>query len=198
MLSPRHYAAPMTDRCFGSGDPLYEAYHDDEWGLPVTGDIPLFERFSLEAFQSGLSWITVLRKRENFRTAFAGFDPSVVARFGGDDVARLLADAGIIRNRLKIDAVIANARVLADLQEQSRSLTELVWSFVPAQHRRPASFGELAAHTAESAALAKALKKEGFRFIGPTTAYAAMQSCGLVNDHIAGCEAGDRVDELAL
>lgn len=178
----------MNPRCFGDGDPLYEEYHDTEWGVPVRGDQALFERMSLEAFQSGLAWITILRKREGFRAAFAGFDPAVVAGFGEQDRERLLADAGIVRNRAKIDATIANARALLALQAEGRSLTDLFWSHAPTAPRtRPRSFADLQASTPESVALAKALKAEGFRFVGPTTAYAAMQACGLVDDHLVGC-----------
>ena len=167
----------MTSRCFGDGDPLYEAYHDTEWGVPVRGDRALFERVSLEAFQSGLAWITILRKRPAFRDAFAGFDPEVVAGFDEHDVDRLLEDAGIVRNRAKIEATIANARALLALQADGGSLTELFWSHAP-QERRPraATFADVPATTPESVALAKELKRAGFRFVGPTTAYAAMQA----------------------
>ncbi|NMR21265.1 DNA-3-methyladenine glycosylase I [Cellulomonas fimi] len=175
-------------RCFGDGDPLYETYHDTEWGVPVRGESELYERVSLEAFQSGLSWITILRKRPAFRAAFAGFDPEAVARFDDDDVARLLGDAGIVRNRLKIDATVANARAVLALWEQGRTLTGLFWSFAPAPRpQRATTWAEVPASTAESTALATALKAAGFRFVGPTTAYAAMQACGLVDDHLAGC-----------
>jgi DNA-3-methyladenine glycosylase I len=175
-------------RCFGDGNPLYEGYHDEEWGVPVRDERGLFERISLEAFQSGLAWITILRKREAFREAFAGFDPEAVARFGEADVERLLADEGIVRNRAKIEATIANARATLALREAGTPLHELVWSFAPPPRAaRVASLAELPAQTAESKALAKALKAAGFRFVGPTTAYAAMQACGLVDDHIAGC-----------
>jgi DNA-3-methyladenine glycosylase I len=175
-------------RCFGDGDPLYERYHDEEWGVPVRDERGLFERISLEAFQSGLSWITILRKREAFRDAFAGFDPEAVARFGEADVDRLLADAGIVRNRAKIEATIANARATLALREAGAPLQELIWSFAPSPRAtRVSSLVELPAQTAESKALAKALKAAGFRFVGPTTSYAAMQACGVVDDHIAGC-----------
>jgi DNA-3-methyladenine glycosylase I len=175
-------------RCFGDGNPLYERYHDEEWGLPVRDERGLFERISLEAFQSGLAWITILRKREGFRRAFAGFDPEVVAAFGKTDVARLLADAEIVRNRAKIDATIANARATLALRETETPLHELVWAFAPPRRsRRPTSWEEVPAQTPESKALAKALKAVGFRFVGPTTAYAAMQACGLVDDHLVGC-----------
>ena len=175
-------------RCFGDGNPLYERYHDEEWGVPVRDEQGLFERISLEAFQSGLSWITILRKREAFRKAFAGFDPEAVARFGEADVERLLADAGIVRNRAKIEATIANARATLALRRAGTPLHELVWSFAPPPRaERATSADELPAQTPESKALAKALKAAGFRFVGPTTAYAAMQACGLVDDHLAGC-----------
>lgn len=179
-------------RCFGDGDPLYERYHDTEWGVPERGEHELFERVCLEAFQSGLAWITILRKRDAFRAAFAGFDPQRVAAFDQADVERLLADAGIVRNRAKIDATIANARAVLALHEDGRTLSELIWSHAPAERaRRPraVTFADVPAVTPESAALAKELKRAGFRFVGPTTAYAAMQACGLVDDHLAGCPA---------
>jgi DNA-3-methyladenine glycosylase I len=177
-------------RCFGADDPLYRAYHDDEWGRPVRDERGLYERISLEAFQSGLAWITILRKRDNFRAAFADFEPEAVAAFGADDVARLMADVGIVRNRLKVDATINNARAVLALRDAGTSLPELVWSHRPDPDRpAPAGWGDVPALTPESTALAKALKREGFRFVGPTTAYAAMQACGLVNDHLAGCVA---------
>jgi len=173
-------------RCgWGTATPDYVAYHDTEWGRPVRGDVGLFEKISLEAFQSGLSWLTILRKRENFRAAFAGFDVAKVALFGEGDIARLLADPGIVRNRSKIEATIHNARVAADLPV---GLGELLWSFAPPPRAaRPASFAEVPAVTAESTALAKELKRRGFRFVGPTTAYALMQATGMVDDHLAGC-----------
>jgi DNA-3-methyladenine glycosylase I len=179
-------------RCFGADDPLYRAYHDDEWGRPVCDERGLYERISLEAFQSGLAWITILRKRDNFRAAFADFDPEQVAAFDGDDIARLMADAGIVRNRLKVEATIANARAVLGLRDAGTSLVDLVWSHRPdpaSPSAGPADFGTVPALTPESTALAKDLKKNGFRFVGPTTAYAAMQACGLVNDHLAGCVA---------
>jgi DNA-3-methyladenine glycosylase I len=173
-------------RCFwGDSAPEYRAYHDTEWGFPVADDHRLFEKLCLEGFQSGLSWLTILRKRDNFRAAFANFEIQAVAGFGERDVKRLLADAGIVRHRGKIEAAIANARAAAALDG---SLAELIWSFAPAGRRRaPRSLEELPALTPESTALSKELKKRGFRFVGPTTAYATMQACGLVNDHIAGC-----------
>ncbi len=180
---------PAGRRCFGDGDPLYERYHDEEWGVPVHGERELYERISLEAFQSGLSWITILRRREGFRQAFAGFDATVVAGYDEHDVERLLGDTGIIRNRAKITATIANARALLDLHAQGRTLDEVFWSFAPAPdgRSRARTFGDLEARTPESIALARQLKQLGFRFVGPTTAYAAMQACGLVDDHLADC-----------
>jgi len=178
----------VSARCFGDGDPLYAAYHDTEWGVPVRGETELLERFCLEAFQSGLAWITILRKRPAFRAAFAGFDPEAVARFADDDVARLLADAGIVRNRAKIDATIANARAVLGLWDAGRTLTDLVWSHAPAPRAaRLATWADVPTQSPESVALARALKTAGFRFVGPTTAYASMQACGLVDDHLATC-----------
>ena len=176
-------------RCFGDGDPLYEAYHDTEWGIPVRGERELYERVSLEAFQSGLAWITILRKRPAFRAAFAGFDPERVARFTADDVARLLADAGIVRNRAKIEATTANARAMLGVWKRGETLTGLFWAHERAAgaERRPLTWADVPTQTDESRALAKALKAAGFRFVGPTTAYASMQACGLVDDHLAGC-----------
>jgi DNA-3-methyladenine glycosylase I len=173
-------------RCrWGAGTPDYVAYHDDEWGKPVHDADALYEKLCLEAFQSGLSWLTILRKRDNFRTAFAGFRIEAVAQFGERDVERLMGDAGIVRNRSKIEAAIANARAAAQVED----LGALVWSFAPDPDGRPAprTMAELPALTPESTALAKELKQRGFRFVGPTTAYALMQACGLVNDHLEGC-----------
>ncbi len=173
------------------GAPEYEAYHDDEWGRPVVDDVRLYEKLCLEGFQSGLSWLTILRKRDGFRRAFAGFDPAVVATYGEADVERLLGDAGIVRHRGKVEAAIANARATLAVQADHGSLAAFVWSFAPPPRRRgdpvPERLGDLAPTTPESTALAKALKRAGFRFVGPTTAYAAMQSLGLVNDHLRGC-----------
>ncbi len=165
--------------------PEYLAYHDDEWGWPLHGDAHLFERVSLEAFQSGLSWLIILRKRPAFRAAFAGFDLAEVARFDDSDVQRLLGDAGIVRNRSKIEATISNARaVLANVPE---GLDQLLWSFTPARHKRPKGPGDVAATSPESVAMAKELKKRGLKFVGPTTAYALMQATGIVDDHMKGC-----------
>ncbi|GAA0501347.1 DNA-3-methyladenine glycosylase I [Paractinoplanes deccanensis] len=173
-------------RCFwGGSSPDYAAYHDDEWGKPVRGDDALYERLCLEAFQSGLSWITILRKRPAFRAAFAGFSIDKVAAFSDADAARLMADTGIVRNRMKIDAAIANARAAADLPD---GLSALLWSFAPdPRPARPATRADVPAITPASTALAKDLKKRGFRFVGPTTAYALMQATGMVDDHLAGC-----------
>jgi DNA-3-methyladenine glycosylase I len=173
-------------RCWPTSDPLYDAYHDEEWGRPVRDERGLYERLCLEGFQSGLSWLTILRKREGFRAAFERFDPDRVARFGERDVERLLADASIVRHRGKIEAAIANARATVSLREET-PLDELFWSFAPATHRRPRTQADWQASTPESTALAKELRRRGFRFVGPTTVYAAMQACGVVNDHVAGC-----------
>jgi DNA-3-methyladenine glycosylase I len=173
-------------RCpWADSAPEYLAYHDEEWGWPVRTDAGLFERICLEGFQSGLSWLTILRRRENFRTAFAGFDPEAVAAFDERDRSRLLADAGIIRNRRKIDAAINNARAV--LSAVPEGLADLLWSFAPAAHRRPTTMAEVPATSPESAAMAKELKRRGFAFVGPTTAYALMQAAGIVDDHLSGC-----------
>ena len=174
--------------------PEYLAYHDDEWGRPVRDDRGLYERLTLEAFQSGLSWLTILRKREAFREAFAGFDIERVARFGQRDVKRLLADAAIVRNRSKIEAAIANARAATTLRGAGESLTGLIWSFAPGDDPAPRTFDDVPSKSPESDALARELKRRGFRFIGPTTAYALMQACGLVNDHLEGCAIRDSVE----
>jgi DNA-3-methyladenine glycosylase I len=174
-------------RCqWGASAPEYVAYHDTEWGRPRRGDDAMFERLALEAFQSGLSWLTILRKREAFRAAFDGFSIQAVARFGDRDVERLMADAGIVRNRAKITATVANARVAAELPE---GLSALLWSFQPLRARVPRCLTDVPAVTAESTALAQELKRRGFRFVGPTTAYALMQAVGMVNDHLEGCHA---------
>ncbi len=177
-------------RCpWALGTPDYIDYHDSEWGRPLHGESELFERLVLEAFQSGLSWLTILRKRENFRRAFDGFDIEKVARYGERDTARLLSDEGIVRNRKKIEAAIANARAARGLHAAGESLDELVWSFAPDPTTLPAPRAreDIPAITTESTALAKELKRRGFAFVGPTTAYATMQAAGLVNDHLAGC-----------
>ncbi|MGH3001691.1 MAG: DNA-3-methyladenine glycosylase I [Gaiellaceae bacterium] len=174
-------------RCWETNDPLYAAYHDEEWGRPVTDERGVFERICLEGFQSGLSWATILRKREGFRAAFEGFVPERVAAFGERDVERLLADASIVRHRGKIEAAIANARATLTLRDSGMPLDELFWSHRPASHRPPRTPADWASSTPESQALAKELRRHGFRFVGPTTLYAAMQACGVVNDHIADC-----------
>lgn len=178
-------------RCFGADDPLYCAYHDEEWGRPVA-DTPderaMFERLCLEGFQAGLSWLTVLRKREAFRDAFAGFDPAAVAAFDEEDVERLMADAGIIRNRAKINAAIGNAQALLALHEAGIRLTDLIAEQAPpARPRPPLTFQDVPSQTDGSVALSRDLKKRGFRFVGPTTLYALMQAVGMVDDHIQGC-----------
>jgi DNA-3-methyladenine glycosylase I len=187
-----HVGADGITRCSWSGDDAeYQRYHDEEWGRPLHGDRELFEKLSLEAFQSGLSWITILRRRPTFRAAFAGFDIDTVADFDDDDVLRLLGDAGIIRNRAKIDATIANARTLSQLvRDDPGALDRLVWSFAPpprAAGDRPRRFSDVPAITQESTAASKHLRSLGFRFVGPTTFYALMQSAGLVDDHLVGC-----------
>jgi DNA-3-methyladenine glycosylase I len=177
-------------RCWWCGtDPLYVQYHDAEWGVPVRDDVRLFEKLSLEGFQAGLSWITILRKRENFRAAFAGFDPARVARFGARDITRLLGDAGIVRHRGKIEAVIGNAQRYDDLCAEFGSLAKFVWGFEPAPGERPKVLTRAAIPNVipESVAMSKALKQRGWRFVGPTTMYALFQAMGLVNDHLAGC-----------
>ncbi len=177
---------PDLLRCaWATSTPEYIAYHDEEWGTPLQGDDALFERVCLEAFQSGLSWITILRKRPAFRAAFAGFDIDKVAAFDADDEARLMADAGIVRNRAKIAAAIRNARAAQELPE---GLSALLWSFAPAGPRtRPATLADVPATSPESVAMARELKKRGFAFVGPTTAYALMQATGMVDDHVADC-----------
>lgn len=177
-------------RCAWAGsDAEYRRYHDEEWGTPLHGDRPLFEKISLEGFQAGLSWITILRRRPTFRTAFSGFEIDAVAQFDERDVERLMGDPGIIRNRAKIEATISNARVTRELiRDAPGALDALLWGFAPpARANAPASFAELPAITAESTAASKALKKLGYRFVGPTTIYALMQSSGMVDDHVQGC-----------
>lgn len=180
-------------RCGWVGDDdEYRRYHDEEWGRPLHGDRALFEKMALEGFQAGLSWITILRKRPRFREVFAGFDPEIVAEFGPADVERLMSDAGIIRNRAKIEATISNAALVRGLADGE--LDALMWSFAPgagaataSDHRRPRELGDVPAVTAESTALSRALRARGFRFVGPTTMYALMQSAGMVDDHVEGC-----------
>ncbi|HEX7196957.1 MAG TPA: DNA-3-methyladenine glycosylase I [Candidatus Limnocylindria bacterium] len=186
-------------RCWwGAGDELYRHYHDDEWGRPVADDRRLFEKLILEGFQSGLSWLTILRKRENFRSAFAGFEPAAVAAFGPDDVERLLADAGIVRHRGKIESTINNARRYAELRDEVGSLGAYVWGFEPDPSTRP----ELMDHdtlmqittSPESVAMSKDLRRRGWSFVGPTTVYSFMQAMGIVNDHLVGCHRREPVE----
>ena len=176
-------------RCpWALGTPDYLDYHDHEWGRPLHGERELFERLTLEAFQSGLSWLTILRKRENFRRAFDDFEIEQVAGYGEPEVERLLGDEGIIRNRRKIEAAITNAQAARELHKEGETLDELIWSFAPDEERpAPKTLDDLEATTAESKELAKELKKRGFVFVGPTTVYATMQAAGVVNDHLAGC-----------
>ena len=177
-------------RCWPTEDPLYLAYHDEEWGRPVWNERGLYERLCLEGFQSGLAWITILRKRENFRAAFADFDPDAVARFGERDVERLLGDAGIVRHRGKIEAALANAQGTLTLRDAGTPLQELMWEY---RRDGPAPTAWVA-QTPGSVELSKRLKRAGFRFVGPTTVYAAMQACGIVNDHLAECWVRDAVE----
>ncbi|WP_127144810.1 DNA-3-methyladenine glycosylase I [Pelagibacterium montanilacus] len=191
--------APDIVRCPWAGsDPLYVAYHDTEWGFPVANDTRLFEKLCLEGFQSGLSWLTILRKRENFRAGFAGFDIEAVARFSEDDVARLLADAGIVRHRGKIQSTINNARRALELRAEFGSLAAYFWRFEPHPDTRPERLDwdtlRTLAMTDASRALSKDLKKRGFSFVGPTTCYAFMQAMGMVNDHIEGCHCRPAVE----
>jgi DNA-3-methyladenine glycosylase I len=182
-------------RCFGDGDPLFERYHDEEWGLPVIDERGLFERLTLEAFQSGLSWRTILARRDAFRAAFDGFAPDAVAAYGDADVDRLLTDAGIIRNRAKIEATISNARATVALRADGGPLETVVRFHAPASRSSPpASWTDVPSATPESVALARELKRRGFRFVGPTTLYALMQACGLVDDHLADCPARPAVE----
>ncbi len=184
------------ERCsWALGTPELAVYHDEEWGMPVLDDGALFERICLESFQCGLSWLTILRKRDAFRAGFAGFEIEVVAEFGEAEIARLLADPGIVRNRGKIVASIENARRARETIEECGSLAQLIWRFAPAPIPAPRSYSELATVTPESEALARELKRRGFRFLGPTTVCALMHACGLINAHLAGCHARDRVEE---
>jgi DNA-3-methyladenine glycosylase I len=181
---------PELPRCGWAGsDPLYIAYHDTEWGVPTRDDGELFARLMLEGMQAGLAWITILRKRASMTTAFDGWDPEIIARYGEDDVARLLADPGIIRNRLKVAAVIRNARALLALRDEEIGFGQLLWGFVGGAPivNRPATLAELPALTDESTAMSKELKRRGFTFVGPTICYAFMQSTGMVDDHVADC-----------
>lgn len=185
-------AVPGPDgrlRCPWGSSADYLDYHDHEWGQPIRDETGLFERITLEAFQSGLSWLTILRKRPAFRAAFAGFEPEAVAGFDDADRDRLMADAGIVRNRRKVDAAIANARATVALRDEG-GLVELFWSFAPGQVRRPRTLAEVPASTPSSISLAKTLRAEGFQHVGPTTMYAAMQACGVVTDHLVDCEFG--------
>jgi len=174
-------------RCWESADPLYVVYHDEEWGRPVRDERGLYERLTLEGFQSGLSWHTILRKREAFRTAFRGFDPEQVARFDERDVERLLGDAGIVRHRGTIEAAIANARATLGLRQGGSPLHELVWEAAPLRRKAPRTHADWMASSPESTALAKRLRAAGFRFVGPTTVHATLQACGVINDHLATC-----------
>jgi DNA-3-methyladenine glycosylase I len=184
----------MAARCFGDGDPVMERYHDEEWGFPVLDERGLFERLSLEAFQSGLSWRTILNKRPAFRAAFADFHPEAIARFGDGDVERLLADAGIVRNRAKIEATLANARATVNMRRDGQPLDALIRAHAPAPGDAPATWADVPATTPETVTLARELKRQGFRFVGPTTLYALMQACGLVDGHLAGCPARPAVE----
>jgi len=169
-------------------DPIYIHYHDTEWGRPVKDDVRLYEKLCLEGFQAGLSWLTILRKRQEFRFAFKGFDPNVVARFKDKDITRLMNNEGIVRNRLKIEAAIANAKATLKVQDELGSLSKLIWSFAPTKSKKaPRTLADVPATSPESVALSKELLKRGFKFVGPTTIYASMQSLGLVNDHLATC-----------
>jgi DNA-3-methyladenine glycosylase I len=185
---------PEPQRCWPTSDPLYRAYHDEEWGRPVTDERGIYERLCLEGFQSGLSWLTILRKREAFREAFAQFDPEQVARYAPSDVDRLLQNAGIVRHRGKIEAAIANARATLDLRRAGTPLHELFWSHAPTTHDAPQTPTDWQPTTPESTALSKLLRRHGFRFVGPTTVYASMQACGVVNDHLAGCFVREAVE----
>jgi DNA-3-methyladenine glycosylase I len=190
MFGSLHIGADGRTRCWWCGDDeLYQRYHDTEWGHVLHGENKIFEKISLEGMQAGLSWITILRKRENFRAAFANFDIPKVARFTPKDIERLMGDAGIVRNRAKIEAAITNAQTAEEMLNAGESLDEFVWSFAPSDRKPLLSLtDEIQATTPESKAMSKALLKKGFRFVGPTTMYAFMQSSGMVNDHIEGCQ----------
>ncbi|GGL54093.1 DNA-3-methyladenine glycosylase I [Wenxinia marina] len=190
----------MVGRCAWAGDdPLYVQYHDTEWGVPERDGRALWEKLILDGFQAGLAWITILRKRDNFRAAFAGFDPAIIAGWGEDEVTRLLADPGIVRHRGKIEATIGNARAYLDI-EAAEGFAPFVWSFVGGEvlQTERASLADVPAETSESRALSKELRKRGFRFCGPTIVYAWMQACGLVNDHVTGCFRHDEVRRLEV
>jgi DNA-3-methyladenine glycosylase I len=186
-VEPGPDGKPRCWWCLGSEDNL--VYHDDEWGRPLHGETELFERLTLEAFQSGLSWLTILRKRQNFRRAFDGFDVERIAAYRAKEVKRLLSDAGIVRNRMKIEATITNAKAARELHANGETLDELIWRFAPDSDSRPVprTLADLEATSPESKALAKQLKRRGFIFVGPTTAYSTMEAIGVVNDHLAGC-----------
>ena len=186
-VEPGPDGKPRCWWCLGSED--YLAYHDDEWGRPLHGETELFERLTLEAFQSGLSWLTILRKRENFRRAFDGFDVERIAAYRAKEMKRLLSDAGIVRNRMKIEATITNAKATREMHANGETLDELIWSFAPDSDSRPVprTLADLGATTPESKALSKELKRRRFVFVGPTTAYSTMEAVGVVNDHLAGC-----------
>jgi DNA-3-methyladenine glycosylase I len=187
----------MTDRCWPVRSELMREYHDEEWGRPVHDEARLLEKVVLEGFQSGLSWEVILRKREGFRAAFAGFEAEQLAAFGPPDVERLMADAGIVRNRRKIEAAIANGAATAALHQRGETLDELVWAHAPrGRQKAPRALADLPALTPESKALAKELKRRGFAFVGPTTMYALMQAVGVVNDHLAGCPARAEAERL--
>jgi len=180
------------------GDPLYESYHDAEWGMPVESDAGLFEKIALEGFQAGLAWITVLRKREAFRSAFSGFAPEVVAGFGERQVLRLLGDAGIIRHEGKIRSAIGNARRTIDVIEEHGSMAAYLWPFAPRRWKAPRSFADITAVSPGSQALSKDLKRRGWSFVGPTTMHAFMQSVGMVNDHLTGCHVRGRCESARI
>jgi len=191
-------SAPAVFRCFGEDNPLYSDYHDREWGRPVTDERGLLERLCLEGFQSGLSWLTILRKRDALRAALADFDAERLAAFGPADVERLLADSAIVRHRGKIEAAVANARATLALRDGGRPLPVVVWSHQPRRRRAPRRLADLEPRTAESTALSAELRRAGFRYVGPTTTYATMQACGLVNDHLARCFVREEVEAEGL
>ena len=187
----------LLKRCWWCGDdPMYMDYHDREWGVPVVDDRRLFEKLALEGFQSGLAWITILRKRDRFREVFENFDPATVSRFGQKDVTRLLKDPGIVRHRGKIEAVIANARAYAELVAREGSLARFVWKHAPERPKIPRGRSDIPAQTADSLAFSRELKRRGWKFVGPTTAYAFFQSMGVVNDHLPGCHRREPVSSL--